>query len=319
MTLISDTYALLSRAIPGRSSGVWFRRMRVIMYSLLYPHVSGVWLRALVQDPLLTGMALRNRRFLERPYHPAFQSGMTTRDRVALVCEHFRVAAAPFWSAVTRRVYLNGEAVTLAYHERYAIVLSNPTRCWREGLLTVAWRDEAACVDLAWATISFELHRETGLPGILVGGLQGPRGNGRELVREATRACHGLRPKAAVMEAVCMLCRIAQVRVLAAVTTRAHISRAGSSEFHADYDAFWREMGGVESEGRFVLPLRPYHRDISKVPSNRRAVFRRRQELIANLLAQFDTVLGMAGEGHVEVRAPAAQEADVPYHQVIEA
>src|ERR1700744_1245955 len=39
-------------------------------------------------------------------------------------------------------------------------------------------------------------------------------------------------------------------------------------------------------DGRFLLPLQPYHRDISEVPSNRRAAFRRRQVLIADLRAQ---------------------------------
>ncbi|MFL9967117.1 DUF535 family protein, partial [Paraburkholderia sediminicola] len=69
---------------------------------------------------------------------------------------------------------------------------------------------------------------------------------------------------------------------------------------------------GVEVDGRFVLPLRPYHRDISEVPSNRRAAFRRRQTLIADLLAQ----VGRAVEEGLtaEVKPPHLNHAKADDH-----
>ena len=282
----SEVYHLLSRAIPGRTPHDIFRRVRVLMYALLNPFAARIWLKALTTNSLLADIAVCNRRFLERPFRCFAQADMPAYARAELLCGHFQVVRELFGEDLTRRLYLGPEYVTLASSGRYALVVSEPVRCWREGLLTVAWRDVFEHVDLAWATISFEMHPESGKRGALIGGLQGPAGGDRERVREATRACHGLRPKAAVMEAVGEFCRMATVDALTGVTKKTHVSAATAVQFSADYDGFWRELGGVEVDGRFLLPLRPYHRDISEVPSNRRAAFRRRQTLIADLLAQ---------------------------------
>ena len=284
--LISKACRLLSRSIPLRTPHDLFRQIRVLMYALLNPFAARVWLTALTTNSLLADIAARNRRFLERPFHCFAQVDMTTYARAELLCSHFRVARELFGEDLVRRLYLNSEHVMLASSDRYALVVSEPVRCWREGLLTVAWHDVVERVDLAWATVSFEMHTKSGKRGALIGGLQGPAGAGRERVREATRACHGLRPKAAVMEAVGEFCKMARVETLTAVTKNTHVSAATAIQFSADYDGFWRELGGVETDGRFLLPLCPPHRDIGEVPSNRRAAFRRRQILIADLLAQ---------------------------------
>lgn len=288
---IADIFHLLSRSIPERTPHALFRQVRVLMYALLYPRAARIWLQALVTNSLLADIAARNRRFLERPFHCFAQSDMPAFSRAKLLCGHFRVVRELFGEDLVRRLYLNSEHVTLASSGRYALVVSEPVRCWREGLLTVAWRDAFEQVDLAWATISFEKHAGSGKRGALIGGLQGPAGADRERVRDATRACHGLRPKAAVMEAVGELCTMAAVDTLTGVTKETHVSAATAVQFSADYNGFWRESGGVEVDGRFVLPLRPHHRDISEVPSNRRAEFRRRQTLITELLAQIATAL----------------------------
>ncbi|MBN3810624.1 DUF535 family protein [Paraburkholderia sp. Ac-20347] len=288
MKLLVELCVLLRRAIPGCSFGASFKRIRVLLYSLIYPRAASVWLRALIQDPLLREIALRNRRFIERPFHRIIDADLNTRERALIAREHFRAVRALFGDAVARQIYLRAESVTLARSDPYALVVREPTRCWREGFLTVAWRDERARVDLAWATVSFERDAPTGGLTMRVGGLQGPAGDEREFVRQATRACHGLRPKAAVMEAVCALCRLLHVQALRGVANKRHVSWAAALEFRADYDAFWQELGGVESDGWFSLPLWPRHRNVDDVPSHKRAAFRRRQGLIADVIGQVE-------------------------------
>jgi uncharacterized protein VirK/YbjX len=286
MKLLVQTYALLQRAIPGNSLRALFKRVRVLLYSLIHPRAASIWLRALTEDPLLGEIALRNRRILERPFHRIIQTDLCALERASVAREHFRAVRALFGDAIARQMYLGAESVTLARSETYALVMRESARCWREGFLTVAWRDERERVDLAWATVSFCRDPQTGVLGMQVGGLQGPAGEAREFVRQATRSCHGLRPKAAVMEAVCALCRVSQVQMLTAVARNRHVSQAGASEFRADYDVFWQELGGIETNGWFALPLWPRHRKIDDVPSHKRAAFRRRQGLIADLLEQ---------------------------------
>ncbi|WP_322044677.1 DUF535 family protein [Paraburkholderia sp. J67] len=284
---------------------------------MLNPLAAQIWLKALTTNVLLADKAIRSRRFLERPFHCFGQANMPARARAELLRNHFRVVRELFGEDRARRLYLNTEHVTLASSGGFALVVSEPVRCWREGLLSVAWRDTVSNVDLAWATVSFEQHPESGKRGVLIGGLQGPAGADRERVREATRACHGLRPKAAVMEAIGEFCRLADVEMLTGVTKKTHVSSATDVRFSADYDGFWGEMGGVETNGRFVLPLRPYHRDISEVPSNRRAAFRRRQTLIADVLAQIEQTVGEGLTANMPLSLPVHARAHDPLPELV--
>lgn len=312
MTTYSNAYTLLRRFIPGMSAKAIFRRFRILIYSAIYPRTAWFWFLALSRQSLLTDLAVHNRRFAEKPFHRFGQADMAARSRAGLICAHYAAMEQMLGGALTSRIYLRGETVSLSSTQSYEIVLREPTRCWREGLLTVAWMDRLTGVDLAWATISIERSAQTRAWVLLIGGLQGPRGTDRECVREATKACHGLRPKAAVMEALCELCRLLNIPVLAAVAKSSHVSHARDNGFHADYDTFWRELGGVESGDRFILPRVLHHREIDQVPSNRRAAFRRKQALIAEVLAQIQTTLGpeLSARGRVKEPAPYGQHAD---------
>ncbi len=281
------------------------------MYSVIYPRAAWFWFQALSRQSLLRALAAHNRRFAEKPFHRFGQANVSASTRARLISGHFTAVEQMLGRALTNRIYLLGESVSLSSTPPYEIVLREPTRCWREGLLTVAWMDRRTGVDLAWATVSIERSAQTPSWVLLIGGLQGPAGSDRECVRDATKACHGLRPKAAVIEALCELCRLLNIPVLAAVAKGSHVSHARDKGFYADYDAFWREVGGVKSGDRFILPRVMHHREIDEVPSNRRAAFRRKRALIAEVLGQIQTSLGQeqSGRGRVKEPGPYGQNA----------
>jgi uncharacterized protein VirK/YbjX len=312
MMALFGMHTVLRRSIRGNGPKAMFRRLRILIYTAIYPRAAWLWFQALSRQSLLADLAVGNRRFAERPFHRFGQSGMAARSRAELICEHYIAMEQMMGATLTRRIYLLGESVSLTSTAQYEIVLKEPTRCWREGLLTLAWTDRISGVDLAWATISFERPGGTGPWRLLVGGLQGPSGQYRQCVKDATRACHGLRPKAAVMEVLCGMCRQLGLSALSAVSNRSHVSQARTRGFHADYDAFWRELGGVESADRFTLPLIPHHREIDEVPSHRRSAFRRRQALVAEILRQQQSFIEVeqaqrTGAGKFQARCGACQ------------
>ncbi|WP_395065769.1 DUF535 family protein [Paraburkholderia silvatlantica] len=280
--------ALLREANPEPGIKALFRRTRFWMYAAIYPSAARIWMSAFRQSPLLADIARFDRRFVERPFHCFGYASMSALQRATMMRTHYAVMPRLLGESATRSLYLGGEACTLASCPQFSIVLRQATRCKREGLLTVASVDESSGIDLAWATITFESGTQGRPVRVFVGGLQGPSGCDRERVRMMTRACHGLRPKAAVMEAVMALCRLVGADRLTAVSRALHVSSAAASEFRADYDAFWREMGGIELSGRFVLPLAMPHRNVSEVPSSKRSAFRRRHTLTAQLLEQLE-------------------------------
>lgn len=307
---VAHASRLLREFIPGHDLKSRFRRVRIWMYALLHPRAAYCWFNALAQHRLLADMARHDRRFAERPFHGLAQAHLGVFARVAMIRDHYVFAERLLGESLTRRVYLAAQPVVLAACPQFAIVLKTVTRCRREGLLTIACTDTETGVDLAWATLTLEMWQGARTPALFIGGLQGPGGEHRERVRIVTRASHGLRPKAAVMEAIGALCELLNIGRLTAVARSAHVSTAGTNAFHSDYDAFWQELGGTRAGERFVLPLVPPHRTIEQVPSNKRAAFRRRQTLIAQMKeALRHNVMRAKYENAPRTDAPSRQEA----------
>jgi uncharacterized protein VirK/YbjX len=299
--------ALLREANPESGTKALFRRARFWMYAAIYPSAARIWMGAFRHNPLLADIARFDRRFVERPFHCFGHARMSAVQRATMMRTHYLVMPRLLGESVTRGLYLGGEAFTLASCPQFSIVLRQATRCKREGLLTVASVDESSGVDLAWATLTFESGAQGRPVRVFVGGLQGPSGCDRERVRTMTRACHGLRPKAAVMEAVTALCRLVGADRLTAVSRALHVSNTDACAFRSDYDAFWREMGGIGLSGCFVLPLAMPHRNVSQVPSSKRSAFRRRRTLTAQLLEQLEqNVQAMRGADESTGRIYAA-------------
>ncbi|TDG10698.1 DUF535 domain-containing protein [Paraburkholderia guartelaensis] len=279
--------ALMREAIPGSSFGAHFRRTRIWLYAVAHPRAARHWFAALAGNPLLADLVRRDRRVAELPFHSFGDIRASATVRAAALRDHFALASRLLDTQFLHRLYVEEESYVLAQHDTFCVELRKVTRCRREGLLTVAFRDAADGIDLAWATVTL-LERANAHVELFIGGLQGPSGTQRERVRAATRTGNGLRPKAAVIEAVCALGRCLGIARLTAIARHAHISSAKADVFVADYDAFWRELGGIEADGLFELPRAPRHREITEVPSNKRSAFRRRQALIAEMNRQIE-------------------------------
>ncbi|MFM0068892.1 VirK/YbjX family protein [Paraburkholderia aspalathi] len=271
-----------------------FRRLRIFLYAAVYPRAALHWFRSLATDPVLASLSLRDRRFPERPFHTFGTKNLTATQRATIIAHHYGVAYEKLGNELFSCVYERDEVAILASYGPYQLVIRQVDSCRREGLLSVAWRHKECNVDLVRATLSFERSLDTGQCGVLVGGLQGPTGNtadARQLIREATKACHGLRPKSVVMEGILMVARIAPFARVRAVSNRTHVGRSRNKAFVADYDGFWRELGGRDHSGIFSIPPVLPHRSLNDVPSGKRAAFRRRGTLLADIDAQMSAAL----------------------------
>ncbi len=296
---------LLRESIPGSTLKARFSRARVWLYASLNPGAGRIWIRALTAIPLLAAAARRDRRFAEKPFHGFGRACLCAQARASLIAGHYAAMSRLLDDAWLERLYVRGESVVLASCEQFSIVAREVTRCKREGLLSIAVCDAQSGADLAWATLIVEVDEHRRL-GMFIGGLQGPAGEHRERVRGVTRACDGLRPKAAVIEALCAIGRELGMARIVAVARASHISSANDTQFRSDYDAFWLELGGVPIDDGYALPLSLPHRAIEDVPSNKRSAFRRRQALIADMSAQI--------QSHIEAakREVALPEISVP-------
>jgi uncharacterized protein VirK/YbjX len=125
-----------------------------------------------------------------------------------------------------------------------------------------------------------------------IGGIQGRVGK-LDLYRDLTKACHGLRPRDLTIEVFRLFCVELGVRRIRAI--------AESATYHSDpyfgahpyqtarmnYDEIWVDRGATRvDEAWFHLPLESQHRDAEDIPARKRALYRRRYEMLDGFRTQ---------------------------------
>lgn len=142
----------------------------------------------------------------------------------------------------------------------YTVNASSAHKAEREGESTLWLRDDE---NTLLASLTFTVAHSAGQRVLVIGGLQGPRrGVTRDVIKQATRACHGLFPKRVLMEVIFQLVAQSNIRAIYAVSDEGHVFRAlryrlsKGRHFHASYDEFWETPDGKKrSTFCWQLPL----------------------------------------------------------------
>jgi len=167
----------------------------------------------------------------------------------------------------------------------YTIYATSAVKAEREGETTLWLR---AGDNTLLASLTFSVVAENGRSALVIGGLQGPRRDvGRETIKNATRACHGLFPKRILLEAVFNLAKQSGIAALYGVSDEGHVFRAlryrlsKGRHLHASYDEFWASLGGKQDNAfRWTLPFGMERKSLESIASKKRAEYRRRFQLL---------------------------------------
>ncbi|WP_266183852.1 VirK/YbjX family protein [Dyella humicola] len=229
--------------------------------------------------PLMRACVKCDPRLLERHLHRFINRHWHRAARLRSLQCHYRHMLHRLPTALFDDIYVRGRAtlgqLTLKDGSQLALHLRPPVFMGCEGELCIelSEMDGRPFYRLVITIIDDE-------PTLAIGCLQGPDGeHARERVRELTRHMHGMRPKQLVLTLAYAFASRCGVRRIMAVGNAGHPLR-GRRQFHADYDAFWQEQGGVQARGGwFLMPSTLPHRIESEVPSKHRALYRRRAEL----------------------------------------
>jgi uncharacterized protein len=232
--------------------------------------------RALERFPLMSGAI----------YWPYVNHTWPMERRLSTIDQHFRMLDGR--AAIL--AHATFEEVELARFEEYSglrLVLDKAMWFVREGEIVL----NLFINDQRYYSVAFTLGMEAGQPLIFVGALQGIKtASANAVYRDITRALHGMRPRDFLMVALKMLCVELGIHRIWTVTndSRQHNSPyfAGShnDKVLAPYNEVWTEHGGVELDnGFFDIPVKINRKDMSEIPTRKRAVYRRRYEMLDKL------------------------------------
>ena len=232
--------------------------------------------RALKRFPLMSGAIC----------WPYINHTWTMQRKLAVIDQHFRMLD----DSAKIVAHATFEEVELARIEEYAglrLVLDKVSWFLREGEIVL----NLFVNDQRFYSIAFTLGMEDGQPIVLVGALQGSNSDlAPEIYRDITHALHGMRPRDFLMVAFKLLCNEFDINRIWAVSSdyRQHNSPyfgGGHKEkVLVSYNEVWAEHGGLALDnGFFEIPAIVRQKDMSEIPTRKRAVYRRRYEMLDKL------------------------------------
>ena len=270
-------------------------RVKLVLGRVFYPGPTRSWLSFLHADELLWRQAHRLPQLLTRIYRPYALRTLSSHQRVQHMIGHY--------TALQR---LGLRALLEQSVEAPLRLLDLPTKNQTPAHLQLVsvhdgHREGEAHLHLVWNgqtlyALSFLLRQQGEGCQMVVTRLQGTgHPQARELVREATKGLHGLRPavlmaQAARQMALSMGCNEV---LLVSNQHRVALNPMRRWKMQSDLEGLWQELGAQHSPcGLFtVSPVVEVPQDFSSVASNKRAEARRKADLLQLTLNSIDQLV----------------------------
>ncbi|MHB9021584.1 MAG: VirK/YbjX family protein [Halothiobacillus sp.] len=227
---------------------------------------------------------------LERIHRPYQQAHLGCPARLARVIEHYAACQAANWQAIC--LHLARQPWTLCTLRvkdgtAYRIVLWMRESAHKEGEWLLCLHPIDNETPLYSLSLSLRLTRSSKDRVLFIGGLQGPAGGeARETVRQLTRQCYGERPRSLLLDVTRALAAASGCVQLDLVSSHSHIynHRRKRKKLFFDYDQFALEEGGTRTdEATWALPLKHAARNLTEIPSKKRAEYSRKQALLERI------------------------------------
>ncbi|NGZ86518.1 VirK/YbjX family protein [Duganella aceris] len=318
----------MSQLITIRSGAAGFaglkrvrETLKLTLRSRLHGRATDSWLQLLNSHPLFADLAKASPRLIYKIYRPYLSNTMSCAQRVQLLREHYRHVFSLGLGPLTVRA-ARGPVPLGAIDGKnglcYQLQLRAIEPMEREGELVLQLLQGG---ELVYSCAFSFFGGEQGMV-LGVGCMQGPRGErGLQLIKDATRELHGLRPKNLMIK---LLSRIAhdhgcvQLR-LVGNANRAVCGATRQGKVHADYDALWQEMDAQpRADGDYQLACGPIAApDLEVIASKKRSEARKRHETLSAVsdaiaaalhAPHFAAVPGLAEQPYQDVQESAGEQ-----------
>lgn len=263
-------------------------RLKLLFGRVLHPGTTRQWIRFVREHEVLWQQLEDFPKLLTRIYRPYGFRSLNCAQRVNRIMGHYHLVAQQGLGTLLRHSAQEPLQVSQVETKSGALATLR-LQAIRDG-----HREGEMSLQLYWGERF--LYSATFLltPGIhgcdmRVTRLQGSReGDAKDLIRQATKSCHGYRPSVLLLQAVRQLahaCGCARV-LLVGNRQRVALNPVRRMKIKVDLDGLWRDLGAEpEPSGFFVVsPHVVIPQDFSDVASNKRAEAKRKAALASTLL-----------------------------------
>lgn len=184
-----------------------------------------------------------------------------------------------------------------AYSPNTTVVLDKAQWFVREGEIVLnIFKD-----DLRMMSTAFTFAKLDGELVLYVGAIQGLHAceDSLDKIKVLTKDFEGLRPRDLLLDILRMLAEsVGATKILAIADTHRHHRHPYFANYHENtlktgYDGIWQEQGGEPlGEDFYALPMHKARKDLAEISSNKRAMYRRRYEMLDTIKQHIDQLFG---------------------------
>jgi uncharacterized protein VirK/YbjX len=275
---------------PHRSVHDALSRVKYVARGLARPKLTAEWF-ALLGRPALTPLIECHPHALSKLQRPYLHRRLNAAARLAVLKRHYQFVTCYLDDSVRNELFAARGCLLAELPAvepgNFAVRLFYTRHFSKEGDLSLSLVDEDLKNPLVTLTFCISDYGADGPREMFIGGLQCHGGSDlRQRLVDLTRSFHGLRPKALLVVAAQRLAQTWGILRIRAVSREEHIYRhyLKRRKIEADYDEFWMQCHGrLNPDGNFSLPAVPLARNLDELPSNKRAMYRRRYAMLAEV------------------------------------
>ena len=236
------------------------------------------------QDKILAEVAEKFPFVFEQATRAFFYNKSNFDERINLIEEHFKFLLQTMTENFLPKIY-GGEKILLWQMpldetlKEMRLVLCVQSGDRKEGLMTVI-------LELADGTPIYKIMFWISENAMWIGALQGPNiENSKDLIKILTKKCHAYRTKNLILYAAQAVARAFDLQKIFAVTNYGYYANnhvRTDRKLKTSFSDFWQECGGNACEDKrfFELPMTEYRKTYEEIPTQKRAVYRRRFALL---------------------------------------
>ena len=282
---------LASQAFSGETESYRKRQERKYFFHAFFNPRFSVWWLKLLKTPDFLFITKHRPKLLFKPFRVYLSIKWKKKRKVKVIRDTYRfMMKNKTFTRVLTDNHLEIARFQLRDGVEGRLKLGYDFRFRKEGELVLSFECEQLEGVIAEAAFSFE-EMGTNRWVCRIGCIQGHHKNDIYSAKAAQKLMHGLRPKSMIVFAVQEFSRALGFTAVygAGDSIQAyrrkhfiHIPLIHKIPF--DYDAFWEESSGTPADrGWYELPLKPVRKDIQEIKSSKRALYRRRYDLMDDL------------------------------------
>ncbi|MDD2541064.1 MAG: DUF535 family protein [Desulfuromonadaceae bacterium] len=283
------------------TNNITYQKLRWALASAMQSIVSHIWFNRLDEN-FLQPFLINNPRLALKPVRVYMSTRWKITQKVKVIIDTYQFIWLRGGFLHNSLLQSNGDVLARTCLGKYGhatILLSYNNQFRKEGELVLSLWVGALTRAVAFLSFSLERHPD-GSYICYVGCLQGSKeGHQKENVITASKAMHGLRPKAALVFTIQEIARAFGAKKLLGVGSSIQAHRRKHllhipflHDYTFNYDATWIDAGGVpDTDGWFRLPLKTHRHSHEEIKSNKRSMYLRRYAMMDDFAQQISSLL----------------------------